>query len=66
MRKSRDAGWGIWGAGYKLVTIIVLFFGTLAVAKAESRLPFSTVFKGRDRFDSLVAKASSNLFTRRY
>jgi hypothetical protein len=24
---------------------------------AESRLPFSTVFKGRDRFDSLVSKA---------
>ena len=57
MRKSRDAGCGIWGAGYKLVTIIALFFGTLAVAKAESRLPFSTVFKGRDRLDSLVAKA---------
>jgi hypothetical protein len=57
MRKSRDAGCGIWGAGYKLVTIIALFFGTLTVAKAESRLPFSTVFKGRDRFDNLVAKA---------
>lgn len=57
MGKSRDAGCGIWGVGYKLVAIIALFFGMLAIAKAESQLPFSTVFKGRDRFDSLVAKA---------
>jgi hypothetical protein len=37
--------------------ISVLFFLVLATANAESRLPFSTVFKGRDRFDSLVSKA---------
>ena len=29
----------------------------LALANAESRLPFSTVFKGRDRFESLVGRA---------
>src|SRR5256885_5372058 len=38
----------------------ILFFLALFVpANAESRLPFSTVFKGRDKFDSLVAKAKS-------
>src|SRR5882724_1737348 len=38
----------------------ILFFLVLFVtANAESRLPFSTVFKGRDKFDSLVAKAKS-------
>src|SRR5436190_19514421 len=37
----------------------VLFFLVLATANAESRLPFSTVFKGRDRFDSLVSKAKA-------
>src|SRR5438045_6586047 len=35
----------------------ILFFLVVATASAESRLPFSTVFKGRDKFDSLVAKA---------
>ena len=29
----------------------------VGVARGESSLPFSTVFKGRDKFDSLVAKA---------
>src|SRR5437588_8701849 len=35
----------------------ILFFLSVSVTvNAESRLPFSTVFKGRDRFDNLVAK----------
>jgi len=39
-------------------TISVFFLLVLvATAGAESRLPFGTVFKGRDRFDSLVSKA---------
>jgi len=41
----------------KLISITVLFFATLALASAESRLPFSTVFKGRDKFDRLVTSA---------
>ena len=41
----------------KAVLFISLFFLTLAVASAESRLPFGTVFKGRDRFDRLVKMA---------
>jgi len=36
---------------------ILLFLIGFGIAAAESRLPFSTVFKGRDRFDALVAKA---------
>jgi len=41
----------------KTVLIVSLFFVTLALANPESRLPFSTVFKGRDKFDRIVAKA---------
>ena len=41
----------------KTVLFVSLFFITLALANAESRLPFGTVFKGRDRFDNLVSKA---------
>ena len=41
----------------KTIGVIALFFITLAIAGAESRLPFNTVFKGRDRFDNLVSKA---------
>ena len=41
----------------KTIGVIALFFITLAIAGAESRLPFSNVFKGRDRFDNLVSKA---------
>ncbi|MEN3368509.1 MAG: hypothetical protein V7609_652 [Verrucomicrobiota bacterium] len=41
----------------KTVLIVSIFFLTLSFARAESRLPFSAVFKGRDRFDSLVSKA---------
>jgi len=37
--------------------IIFLSLVLIGSAGAESRLPFETVFKGRDRFDSLVAKA---------
>jgi hypothetical protein len=43
----------------RTVLIVSFFFITLAFANAESRLPFSTVFKGRDRFDNLVAKAKA-------
>jgi hypothetical protein len=43
----------------KTIGVISLFFITLAIATAESRLPFGTVFKGRDRFDSLVSKAKA-------
>ena len=46
----RDAGW-------KLLAIAALFFATMDVATAESRLPFGTVFKGKDQFDALIAKA---------
>ena len=38
---------------------ILFFLALFVTANAESRLPFSTVFKGRDKFDSLVAKAKS-------
>jgi hypothetical protein len=41
----------------KTVLIISLFFVALPLANAESRLPFSTVFKGRDGFDKVVSKA---------
>lgn len=37
--------------------VIFLFLLTLGLAEAESQLPFGTVFKGRDRFDRLVASA---------
>lgn len=36
----------------------ILLISSTALA-AESRLPFSTVFKGQDRFDRLVAKAKA-------
>src|SRR5438046_9721984 len=39
--------------------ISVLFFLVVVAANAESRLPFSTVFKGRDRFDNLASKAKA-------
>ena len=39
------------------LSVISLFLLTLELAEAESRLPFGTVFKGRDRFDRLVASA---------
>ena len=41
----------------KTLSFICLFVVGLNLAKGESSLPFSTVFKGKDRFDSLVAKA---------
>jgi hypothetical protein len=41
----------------KTVLIVSLLFVTLGWASAESRLPFGTVFKGRDKFDRLVAGA---------
>ena len=42
-----------------LKIVVALFsFCSIAIA-SESRLPFNTVFKGRDNFDRLVAKAKS-------
>ena len=41
----------------KTLSIISVFVATIVLASAESRLPFGTVFKGRDRFDNLVGKA---------
>jgi hypothetical protein len=41
----------------KTIGVIALFFITLGMAGAEPGLPFSTVFKGRDRFVNLVSKA---------
>jgi hypothetical protein len=43
----------------KTPAVVALFFITLAIANSESRLAFSTVFKGRDRFDTLVSKAKA-------
>ena len=42
-------------------TFVILFLValTLGVGRAAAELPFSTVFKGRDKFDSLVAKAKA-------
>lgn len=42
------------------VLAFLFLFVTLAGAEAESRLPFSTVFKGRDRFDRLAEQARQN------
>jgi hypothetical protein len=39
-----------------------LFFCSVAFA-SETRLPFKTVFKGRDQFDQLVSEAKSNDWT---
>ncbi|MFL6588780.1 MAG: N-acetylmuramoyl-L-alanine amidase-like domain-containing protein [Chthoniobacterales bacterium] len=44
----------------RMLGIIFLSLGLVGSAGAESRLPFTTVFKGRDRFDALVAKARQN------
>ena len=41
----------------KALSAIFLFLLTLGFVEAESRLPFGTVFKGRDQFDRLVASA---------
>src|SRR5712671_1638285 len=38
---------------------ILFFLSVLVTANAESQLPFSTVFKGRDKFDNLVRKAKA-------
>jgi len=43
----------------KSVLVLSLFFGALVYANAESQLPFSTVFKGREKFDRIVAKAKA-------
>ncbi len=41
----------------KTISVICLFLLMLELAPAESQLPFGTVFKGRDRFESLVSSA---------
>src|SRR5256714_9019976 len=41
----------------KTFAFICLFVVGFNLAIGESSLPFTTVFKGKDRFDSLVAKA---------
>ena len=41
----------------KCLLLVSLICCVLESASAESSLPFSTVFRGRDRFDKLVAKA---------
>ena len=41
----------------KMFAFICFFLAGLSLVTAESRLPFSTVFKGKDRFDALVANA---------
>lgn len=39
--------------------LVPVLFAFYSVASAEPGLPFGTVFKGRDKFESLVAKARS-------
>jgi N-acetylmuramoyl-L-alanine amidase-like len=41
----------------KTIGVLVLFFVMLGITDAESRLPFGTVFKGKDKFDRILAKA---------
>jgi hypothetical protein len=41
----------------KVLSVIFFVALTIGLAEAESQLPFGTVFKGRDRFDRLVASA---------
>jgi hypothetical protein len=41
----------------KAISVISLFLITIELAAADSRLPFGTVFRGRDRFDRLVSSA---------
>jgi hypothetical protein len=41
----------------KALSVFFLIVLSFELAEAESRLPFGTVFKGRDRFDRLVAGA---------
>jgi hypothetical protein len=40
-----------------LKILVFVLLASSSICLAESRLPFGTVFKGRDRFDSLVSKA---------
>jgi Protein of unknown function (DUF1460) len=44
--------------GIKILLLIFCLFHTAALA-SELRLPFSTVFKGRDRFERLIALAQA-------
>lgn len=41
------------------ITVLVLLGSCAVAAASESRLPFNTVFKGRENFDRLVSKAKS-------
>jgi hypothetical protein len=47
----------------KAISVIFLFLITLELAAAESRLPLGTVFRGRDRFESLVRSARAGNWT---
>jgi hypothetical protein len=49
----------------KALSVSFLFLLMLDLVEAESRLPFGTVFKGRDRFDRLVASAREGNWTAR-
>src|SRR6516164_9216241 len=44
------------------VLVALYFLCSVAIA-SESRLPFSTVFKGQDQFNRLVAKAKTENWT---
>jgi hypothetical protein len=46
--------------GFRILVPLLFVFSSVAVA--ESRLPFSTVFKGRDQFEGLVSKARSEIW----
>jgi hypothetical protein len=41
----------------KTVLIVSILFVAVVTGIAESRLPFNTVFKGRDKFDKIVSQA---------
>jgi hypothetical protein len=43
-----------------LKSVLLFLVISSSVSAAESRLPFGTVFRGRDQFDRLVAKARSS------
>ena len=44
----------------RFIAISAFLFFCSAASASETRLPFSTVFKGRDQFDRLVSLAKSN------
>jgi hypothetical protein len=60
---ARKTTIGQWMNRPRAITVLKLFlvflFGVVGLTSAET-LPFSTVFKGRDRFDALVQQARAN------